>query len=203
MREQWCNDAANQPQRCRIQRAQPSACTDSGGSSVQCAAVYVVSGFVRASIAARNYTNANSQTAITVGPQPGAAPVFGRGKAAKQSKAPQNQGRKEVSVAWEGCVKSQRVLLRRVWGSRQTRTKLPSPIMRLFQSFGTLYFPHGHSQRHPETSGRRLVTKIGRVARVRWRARGRILGRATAPVHIFERTTAALRAVLQNSATRA
>ena len=88
--------------------------------------------------------------------------------------------------------------------SYKTRTNLPAHrFLRLFQSFGALYFPHDHSQGHPETSGRRLVTKIGRVARVRWRARGRILGSATAPVHIFERTTAALRAVLQNSATRA
>ena len=74
MREQWCSDAANQPQRCRIQRraGECAQCTQ-WRPAVQCD---LVSGFVRFQwqLAIAAPTRMPTKTAITVvGPQPGAS----------------------------------------------------------------------------------------------------------------------------------
>ena len=139
-----------------------------------------------------------SETAITVdGPQRAAA--FGRGKAAQtKAGAAQNQGRREsgrhpFSVSGPA-------------GSDKTRTNLGCllavPRRRTAESD---YFPHGSLPRGTsETSDRESWSqKLVESPRALACKREIVEARDSSPVHIFERTTAALRALLQNSATRA
>lgn len=146
-------------------------CTvQSAGSSA--AAQDLVSGFVRfqsqLAIAARH----ECQTSERRLPTDRSSVRFGRGAKPRQGLLkPKAEGR----VGRLGGMRQEP--MRALLGARsyKTRTNLQHRFFSSFQSFGALYFPHDHSQGHPETRVGRLVTKIGRVARVRWRARGRIV----------------------------
>ncbi len=171
MREQWCSDAANQSQRCRIQR-RAAECVHSAECRQQRSSAGSGLWFREISIAACNCSSTrmpNVRETITDGPQL----RFGRGAKPRQGLLkPKAEGR----VGRLGGMRQEP--MRALLGfarSYKTRTNLTNRFLRLFQSFGALYFPHDHSQGHPETRVGRLVTKIGRVARVRWRARGRIV----------------------------
>ena len=71
----------------------------------------------------------------------------------------------------------------------KTRTNLPAPLLRLFQSVGGLYFPQDHSQRHTETCvGAGSTQKLCDSPRCVWVPRVVLRVRSSASVHIFERT---------------
>ena len=118
--------------------------------SQQCAAVDLVSGFVRDSIAARNCTNADlldsyyRRTAAWC-----SSKVWQRGS--KAIKGSSKSRPKEGSAAWEGCVNGRNVSWQAFWEPAKNPHELSRTLLRLFQSVGGLYSPQGHPQRRPKT----------------------------------------------------
>ena len=197
MRNQWCSDAANQPQRCRIQRraAECAQC-----SRQQCSCVDLASGFVRISIAGRKCTNANVRARLLSEAARCSSRVWQR----------QQSNQRLLKIKAEARVGSLGGMHRgptRVWAGFMGASKNPHEnsrgSLRLFQSFGGLYFPQDHSQRRTETFSIALVIKIVTASRTRWCCEGIVDVRSSACTVYFERTLRRCARCCKNSATRA
>ena len=205
MRKQWCSDAANQPQRCRIQRraAECAQCRQ------QCSCVDLASGFVRISIAARKCTNANVRARNYCRRQPGAAPRVAEARdrqGSKAARAPQNQGReKGRQPGWDASranVCSDRCLvayLREPTKPARIFPPRPEAISILWRPV----FPSGPLAETYANFSIALVIKIVTASRTRWCCAGIVDVRSSACTVYFERTLRRCARCCKNSATRA
>ena len=186
-------------QRCRIQR-RAAECAECGSS----AAVWdLVSGFVRfqSQRAIAGHECQRQRQRLLSSDR--SLAHLAQSKAAQGPRAPQNQGRENGRQPGRGApiakTCSEKVLWRPKNPHESSTTASEAISIRWRPIFPSGPLPETSVDKPSDWSQQKLVESPACVGV----QEGGDRGRATAPVHMFERTTVALRALLQNSATRA